>query len=68
LYAGSVKVLITQNGGARDDASVDSMEDGAGDSTAALRLSPGEEESCLWQMRCDDTGLAGRVRALLSDP
>jgi hypothetical protein len=58
-------VLITQPSGTSDDASVDSTEDAT--ATAALRLSAGEEESCLWQMRCDDAGLAGRVRALLSD-
>jgi AP-4 complex subunit epsilon-1 len=61
---GSLKVLVKQSDTSADDASVDSAR-GAG--TAALRLREGEDESCLWQMRCDDEALGMQIKARLSD-
>lgn len=58
---GSTKVLVTRE--ARDDASVDSVVEGM----AALKLLESEDESCLWQMRCDDDALREELKGLLSD-
>lgn len=63
-FLGSLKVLLTQAAGMRDD---DSLDSGTGGGTAALRLTESEDDSCLWQMRCDDEALRGRLKLLLSD-
>jgi hypothetical protein len=62
--------MITQPAagvGAGDDDSIDSVSvQGPEEEIAALRLSEGEEDSCLWQMRCDGARLAARIREVLS--
>ncbi|KAI0705845.1 ARM repeat-containing protein [Cytidiella melzeri] len=37
------------------------------DGFAALRLREGEEDSCLWHLRCDEGGLRSTIRTLLTD-
>ena len=54
-------MLVTRE--LRDDTSVDSI----GEGMAALKLTESEDESCLWQMRCDDDALRGEIKGLLSD-
>ena len=34
---------------------------------ALLRLREGEEESCLWHLRCEDGNLRASIRTLLTD-
>lgn len=63
-FEGSLKVLVTQSSAGGDDSSVDSVR---GVGTAALRLREGEDDSCLWQMRCDDETLGVQIKSRLSD-
>jgi hypothetical protein len=63
--AGNLKLIIIQPSADSDADSVDSApEDTA--AVAALRLEEGAEESCLWQMRCDDEALAKRIKHIIS--
>ncbi len=34
---------------------------------ALLRLKEGEDDSCMWHMRCEDSGLKDMVSAALND-
>jgi hypothetical protein len=67
---GSLKIIVTQSTGGESDAdSINSTHINEGQEsqeTAALRLTDGEEDSCLWQMRCNGTHLAERIRVVLS--
>ncbi len=36
-----------------------------GEVSAALRLRPGEDESCLWMLKCDDAELGKIIRRSL---
>ncbi len=34
---------------------------------AVLRLREGDDESCLWHLRCEDEALGASIKALLTD-
>lgn len=54
--AGDLKILISPE-----------LVDGSDDGFAALRLREGEDESCLWHLRCEEGGLRATIRTLLTD-
>lgn len=56
-FQGDLKIFIPP-----DQASVSNNE-----GFAALRLREGEEESCLWHLRCEDGDLRASIRMLLTD-
>jgi AP-4 complex subunit epsilon-1 len=43
------------------------LESSDQDGFAALRLREGEEDSCLWHLRCEEGGLRSTIRTLLTD-
>lgn len=57
VLLGDLKILIT--------SATFSAADSKG--LALLRLREGEEESCLWHLRCEDGNLRASIRTLLTD-
>ncbi|KAI0737673.1 hypothetical protein BC629DRAFT_1300621 [Irpex lacteus] len=55
-FQGDLKILICPE-----------LLDNEQEGYAALRLREGEEDSCLWHLRCEEGGLRSTIRTLLTD-
>lgn len=56
FFSGDLKIMVVPEPGSADNEGL-----------AALRLREGEEESCLWHLRCEDGDLRASIRTLLTD-